>query len=176
MKDVLKASHLKYLKICTKSDKHRVKKIKFGTECDSHWGGKNNRKLNFFIKTMVHRSNLHYSKINQKRNWKNIDSFLWNNNKKNPPRQVILLCIWKSGLGILEIDTQLNSMLKTKWLLNSKIIKPHQSILERFIMHWLNLIFKSNQGWVLRQRQILRSPRYENLQKQSNDDFFYTVA
>ena len=29
---------------------------------------KNNLKLNPFIKTMVHRSNIHYSRINQKRN------------------------------------------------------------------------------------------------------------
>ena len=51
-----------------------VKKIKFGTECDSHWGGKNNRKLNPFIKTMVNRSNIHY-KMNQKRNQKKYIQF-----------------------------------------------------------------------------------------------------
>ena len=34
-----------------------VKKIKFGRKCNSHWGGKNNRKLNPFIKTTVNRSN-----------------------------------------------------------------------------------------------------------------------
>ena len=32
--------------------------------------GKNNRKPNTFIKAMVHRSNIHYSKMNQKGNWK----------------------------------------------------------------------------------------------------------
>ena len=30
------------------------------------------------------------------------------------PRQQIQLCNWKGGLGILDIDTQLNSILKTK--------------------------------------------------------------
>ena len=57
-----------------------------------------------------------------------------------------------------------------------KIIKPRKSLLERFMMHWLNLILKSDQGLVLRQTRILRSTRHENLQKQSNQDFFYTVA
>ena len=52
-----------------------VQKIKSGTECNSHWGGKNNRKLNPFIKTMVHRSNIHYSKINKKRNRKKYVQF-----------------------------------------------------------------------------------------------------
>ena len=57
-----------------------------------------------------------------------------------------------------------------------KIIKPPQSFLERFMVHWLNLILKSDQGLVLRQTRILTSTRHENLQKQSNQDFFYTVA
>ena len=57
-----------------------------------------------------------------------------------------------------------------------KIIKPRQSFLERFMVHWLNLILKSDQGLVLRQTRILTSTRHENLQKQSNQDFFYTVA
>ena len=57
-----------------------------------------------------------------------------------------------------------------------KIIKPRQSFLERFMVHWLNLILKSDQGLALRQTRILRSTRHENLQKQSNQDFFYTVA
>ena len=53
-----------------------VQKIKFGTECDYHWGGNNNFKLNLFIRAMVHRSNVHYSKINQKRNWKQYIKFI----------------------------------------------------------------------------------------------------
>ena len=39
------------------------------------------------------------------------------------------------------------------------------------MMYWLNLILKSDQGSVVRQRQILRFTRYKNLQKQSNNDF-----
>ena len=56
--------------------------------------------------------------------------------------------------------------------MDSKIVKPRQSLLERFMMHWLNLILKSDQGLVLRQTRILRSNRYQNLQKQNNQDFF----
>ena len=57
-----------------------------------------------------------------------------------PPGQLIQLCIWTGGLGILDIDTQLNSI---------KIIK--------------DALVKLN-----RQARILRSIRYENLQKQNN--------
>ena len=57
-----------------------------------------------------------------------------------PPGQLIQLCIWTGGLGILDIDTQLNSI---------KIIK--------------DALVKLN-----RQTRILRSIRYENLQKQNN--------
>ena len=73
------------------------------------------RKLNLFIKTMVHRSNVYYSKINQKTNWKKYRQFpLEQQQQKKPPRQLIQLCVWRGGLAILEIDTQLNPMLKTK--------------------------------------------------------------
>ena len=60
--------------------------------------------------------------------------------------------------------------------MDSKIIKPRQSLLERFMMHWSNLILKYDQGLVLRQTRILRYTRYQNLEKQSNQHFFYTVA
>ena len=33
-----------------------------------------------------------------------------------PPRQIVQLFIWKGGLGVLDIDTQLNSKLKAKWI------------------------------------------------------------
>ena len=83
-----------------------VQKIKFRTECDSFWEGKNNCELNPFIKTMVHRSNMHYSRIYQKGNWKNHIQFLLElqiNETSQAP---------SSGLhleGILNIDTQLKS-------------------------------------------------------------------
>ena len=40
-------------------------------------------------------------------------------------------------------------------------------------MYWFNLILNSNQGLAFfRQKQILRSNRHKNLQKQKNEDFF----
>ena len=60
-----------YRALCTT----RVQKIKFGTECDSFWEGKIISKVNPFMKTMVHRPNIHYSKINQKGNWKKHTQF-----------------------------------------------------------------------------------------------------
>ena len=71
-----------------------VQKLKFGTECDSYWGEKIIAKLNPFIKTMVDRSNIHYSKINQKRNWKKVHIISSGTTKKmRPPWQLIQLCI-----------------------------------------------------------------------------------
>ena len=131
-----------------------VQKIKFGTECDSHWGGKNNRKLNPFIKTMVHRSNIHYSKINQKGNWKKHIKFPLELQKLRPPRHLVQLSTWKGGIGILDIDTQLNS-LKTKWI--QRLLNPTNAFWKDLKLYWLNLILNSNQGLVLfRQTQILR--------------------
>ena len=50
---------------------HGSKKVISGTEeCHSVWEGKKNRKLNPFMKTMLYRSNIHYSKINQKKKLK----------------------------------------------------------------------------------------------------------
>ena len=41
---------------------------------------------------------------------KRIYDFLWEEKKIRPPRHLIQLPIWKGGLGILDIDTQLNSL------------------------------------------------------------------
>ena len=74
-----------------------VQKIKFGTECDSFWEEKNNRKLNPFIKTMIHRSNIYYSRINQKGNWKKHIQFLLELQQMRPPKDLVQLSIWKGG-------------------------------------------------------------------------------
>ena len=65
-----------------------VQNVKFGRECNCLWEGRNNSKLNPFIKTMVHRSNIHYSKINLKGNWKNHSQFLLELQKMRPPKNV----------------------------------------------------------------------------------------
>ena len=44
-----------------------------------------------------------------------IHDFLWEGKKIHPPRHLIQLPIWKGGLGVLDIDTQLNA-LRIKWI------------------------------------------------------------
>ena len=66
---------------------------------------KKNCKPNPLILTLVYRLNIYYSKLYQKGNWKK-------NNKKNNKQTQLSIC--KCGLGILDIDTQLNS-LERKW-------------------------------------------------------------
>ena len=137
-----------------------VQKIKFGNECDFLSEGKNNRELNPFIKTMVHRSNIHYSKINQNGNWKKHIKFPLELQRMRPPRQLVQLSTWKGGLGNLDIDTQLNS-LKTKWI--HRLSNPTNAFWNDFMLYWLNLIRRSS-----------GSVSYKNLQKQSNEDFLYS--
>ena len=74
-------------KLMTKLSKKS--KNPYGTECYSLWQGKNNRKLNPFIETMAHRSNIRYSRINQKGNWKKTYTVSSGTTKN--------LSIWKGG-------------------------------------------------------------------------------
>ena len=62
-----------------------------------------NCKQNSLIQTLVYRSNIYYSKVYQRENWKK---------KKKKKAQI---SIWKCGLGILDIDTQWNS-LELQWI------------------------------------------------------------
>ena len=49
-----------------------------------------------------------------KKNEKSVYNFLCHYQKMRPPRHLVQLFIWKGGLGVLDIDTQLNSKLKAK--------------------------------------------------------------
>ena len=60
---------------------------------------------------------MHYSKINQKRLYT-----ISSGTAINETSQAIQLCIWKGGLGILDLDTQLNSILQTKWI--QRLLNP----------------------------------------------------
>ena len=101
---------------------------------------------------------------------KRIYDFLREEKKIRPPRHLIQLPIWKGGLGILEIDTQLNS-LKIKWI--QRLLHPATALWKDLILYRLNLILNSNQGLAsFRQNQILRSIRHKNLQNYNNEDFF----
>ena len=74
--------------------------------------------------------------------------------KKNPSyRRLIKLPIWKGGLGILDIDTQLNS-LKIKWV--QRLFHPTNVLWKDLILYQLKLILNSNHGLaIFRQNQIL---------------------
>ena len=103
--------------------------------------------------------NLQFSKIYQKR----IYDFLWNRKKMQPPGRLAQLSIWTSGLGILDIKTQLNS-LKIKWI--QRLLNPTNALQKNLMMYQLNLILNYNQGLALfKQRWILRSTLVKNIYK-----------
>ena len=62
--------------------------------------------------------------------------------------------------------------------MDSKIIESYQCSLERshaVSIELTDLILNSNQGLdLIRQKQMLRSTRHKNLQKQNNGDFLYS--
>ena len=101
---------------------------------------------------------------------KMIYDFLCEGKKIHPPRHLVQLPISKGGLGILDIDTQLNS-LKIKW--TQRLLNSNSALWKNLMLYRLSLNLKSNQGLALfRQNQILRSARHSNLQNNNNKDFF----
>ena len=101
---------------------------------------------------------------------KRLYDFLWEGKKSRPPRHLIQLPIWKGGLGILDIDNQLNS-LKIKWI--QRLFHPTNALWKDLMLYRLNLILNFNQGLALfRQNKILCSTRHKNLQNHNNEDFF----
>ena len=91
-----------------------LKKSIFPTECNSLWDEKKeNCKPNSLIHALVYRSNIYYSKIYQRENWKNNSSTLH-------------LEVWtKYFRNRYSIKLSRTSM-------NLKIIQPHQCSLERY--------------------------------------------
>ena len=52
--------------------------------------------------------------------------------KMRPPRHLIQLSTWNGGLGILDIDTQLNS-LKTKWI--QRLLNPTNALWKDLMLY-----------------------------------------
>ena len=77
---------------------------------------KKNCKPNALIQTLVYRSNIYCSKIYQ----------------KEIEKKIAQLSIWKCGLGILDIDTQLNS-LELKW--NWRLLSPTNVLWKGLMLH-----------------------------------------
>ena len=108
---------------------------------------------------------------NIKKNKKRIYDFLWTDKKIIHKRHLAQLSIWKGGLDILDIDTEIN-FLKAKC---TQKLNSTNAFWKDLILYRSNLILNSNQGLVLfRQTQILRSTRHKNLRKHNNEDFIYS--
>ena len=104
---------------------------------------------------MVHKSHLYYFEIYQKGNCEKNTQFPRVQEKIRPLRHLAQLTIWRGGLGILEIDTQLNSV-NIKWIQRS--LNPTNALWIDLMMYQLKLILNSDQRLVFfRQKQILRS-------------------
>ena len=90
-----------------------------------------------------------------------------------PPRHLTQLSILGErgcGIGILDIETQLNS-IKIIW--TQRLFNPSNLLLKDLMLSQLKLNLNSNQVLALfRQKQILRSTSNKNLRKQNNEDFF----
>ena len=68
------------------------------------------------------------------------------NQKIRPPRYLAQISIWMIGLGILDIETQLNS-LKIKWI--QRLLNPTNTLWKNIMLHQLNLILNYNQELAL---------------------------
>ena len=112
-----------------------VEKIKFGTECGSLWEGKNNSNLNTFIKTIVRRSNIQYSRINQKGNWKKHKQFLLELQKMRPPSSDLHLEGW---IRYCRHKYSIKLSLNTKWI--QRLLNPTNAFWKDLMLYWLNLI------------------------------------
>ena len=88
--------------------------------------------------------------------------FLLDQEKIRPPRNLAQLSIWINGLGILVIETQLNS-LKIKWI--QRLLNPTNALWKNvMVYHQLNLILNYNKGLaLLRQKQIVRATIHKHI-------------
>ena len=118
---------------------------------------KENSKPNSLIQTLVYSSNIYYSKIYQRGNWKNIST--------------LHLEVW------IRYFRHRYSIKLSRTSMNLKIIRPTNPLWKGLMLFWLNLKNNSNQGLCLfRQKQILRSSRHKNLQNQNNEVFLENIT
>ena len=64
------------------------------------------------------------------------------NQKIRPPRYLAQISIWMIGLGILDVQTQVNS-LKIKWI--QRLLNPTNAVWKNLMLYQLNLILNYNQ-------------------------------
>ena len=101
---------------------------------------------------MAHRPNLYYSKIYQKGNWKKNIKFPLEQENTQPTKQLAQLSIWRGGLGIFDIDTQLN-YIKIKSI--QRLLNPTNALWKDLMLYWLKSILNSDESL-----------------EQNNEDFF----
>ena len=88
--------------------------------------------------------------------------------KIQPPRHLAKLSIWSGGLGIFDIDPQLNYIIR----MHLKVIKSQQCCVERSHVA-LKLILNSDQGLTrFRQKQILTGLLSHKKIYKISEDFF----
>ena len=63
-----------------------------------------------------------------------------------PPRHLVQLSIWKCGLGVLDIVTQLNS-LELRWI--QTLLNPAKALWKGLMLYRLNIKLNSNQDLAL---------------------------
>ena len=116
---------------------------------------------------MIDRPNLYLAQNISKRILKKEHTTSSGTGKLQPPRHLAKLSIWRGGLGIFDIDPQLNYIIR----MYLKVIKSQQCSVERSHVV-LKLILNSDQGLALfKQTQILTGLLVtKNLQK--SEDFF----
>ena len=95
---------------------HIAKESTFGTEWDSPLEVKNLTINQILLSKPWYIAHIYtIPKYIKEEIEKKIYGFLLEGKKLRPPRHVAQLPIWKGGLGILDVDIQLNS-LKIKWI------------------------------------------------------------
>ena len=116
-----------------------AKKFIFTKHCDCHWE-KNKwlwTKSSSYPNFGIYIGQIFaIAKLTKKDIAKRMYNFLWNNKKIRSHRNLAPLSIWKGGLGILDIHTQLNS-LKSIWIQRS--LNPTNALWKYLMLYQLNL-------------------------------------
>ena len=113
---------------------------------------KKNCRPNPLIQIFVHRSNIHYSKVYQKENWKNNTKFPLERKKIWSPRYLVQLSIWNYGLGVLRYWY---SIKLSRNLMDSKIMNLTNALWKGLMLDLLTLKLNSNQClYLFGQKQI----------------------
>ena len=113
---------------------------------------KKNCRPNPLIQVFVHRSNIHYSKVYQKENWKNNTKFPLERKKIWSPRYLVQLSIWNYGLGVLRYWY---SIKLSRNLMDSKIMNLTNALWKGLMLDLLTLKLNSNQClYLFGQKQI----------------------